>query len=280
MRLLAGALLIAIGSTAATAWLVSRTTATALRDADARSLTTDAQIYDTLVGYAATHRDWGGAGPLTARLQRTTGRRIVLTDRARRPLAGTRSDGPLPAVASAVIDPLHVERQLGGRDGSAIDRRAIAPLRRAAVARARARDGTPAEPACTVPAEQRPIPADAPSLPATPGPVTAADCRWDRRDQPTAVERRALTQLDRAANACLARRHDPRRVRIGLDLSTDALPPAARSCVETARRRQLAPYVARRRCCSSPSPAAAHACSTSPARTAGGWRCSRPRCWR
>ncbi|MDO8189404.1 HAMP domain-containing sensor histidine kinase [Conexibacter sp. JD483] len=257
VRLLAGALLIALGSTAATAWLVSRTTATALRDADARSLATDAQIYNALVGYAATHRDWHGVGPLTARLDRTTGRRIVLTDRGRRPLAGESPSTPLPAVASAAIDPLHVERDLAG-GSSTIDPRALAPFRPKAVARARAAVAAPA--LCLDPADQAPaqqddllpaapvgqVPADAASEPATaePAPATkTAPCRTDPLERPTTAERRALRQLDRDANACLDRRRLP-SVAIGLDLAPDLSSAAARACVDAARRRQLAPHVA------------------------------------
>jgi len=276
VRLLAGALLIALGSTAATAWLVSRTTATALRDADARSLATDAQVYDALVGYAATHRDWSGVGPQIARLERATGRTIVLTDRAHRPLGGARP-ATLPAVASAVVDPLHVDRALGGGE-SAIDPRAVAPFRRATVVRAIARRGAAPVPVCDGPAEQvattGPVPADADatgapptggprsqpadttgappagarkpgSAPAVaaPAPTVPAGCRLDPRDRPTAAERRALASLEGAANRCLARRGQP-PVTIGLDLAAGTLPAAARACVDAARRRQLAAHVA------------------------------------
>lgn len=256
VRLLAGALLIAIGSTAATAWLVSRTTATALRDADARSLATDAQVYGALVGYAATHRDWSGVGPTVARLERATGRRIVLTDRGRRPLGGARP-AALPAVASAVIDPLHVDRALGGGD-STIDPRAVAPFRPVAVARAIARDGAASDLPCDRPGEalatERLAPSDATTSPAVPEPGTPpavaapaptvpAGCRVDPRDHPTTAERRALARLNADAARCLARRGQA-TVTIGLDLAAGALPASARRCVDAARRRQLAPYVA------------------------------------
>ncbi|MBY8882450.1 sensor histidine kinase [Actinacidiphila acidipaludis] len=76
------------------------------------------------------------------------------------------------------------------------------------------------------------------------------DCDTGVLAQPTATETRALRRLDDLANACL-RREGAGTVRIGVDFGwtatgrrTVAGDAAAASCVDAARRQQLAPYVA------------------------------------
>ena len=83
VRLLAGAVLIALVAIAATAWLASRTTTDAIRRAQDRSLAAETRIYDALVRFAATHRSWHGVAATVTRLEAATGRHIVLTDRER-----------------------------------------------------------------------------------------------------------------------------------------------------------------------------------------------------
>ncbi|MBM9504504.1 sensor histidine kinase [Actinacidiphila acididurans] len=84
------------------------------------------------------------------------------------------------------------------------------------------------------------------------------DCDTGSLSRPTPTETRALRRLDTLANACL-RREGGAPVQVGLDFTWTPMPtrtaaragsrgaaddaPAA-SCVDAARRRQLAPYVA------------------------------------
>ena len=60
---LAGAV-IALVAVAAATWATVRATTVAVREAQQDSLHTDARVYDELVGYAATHRDFSRAGDL------------------------------------------------------------------------------------------------------------------------------------------------------------------------------------------------------------------------
>ena len=52
VRLLAGAVLIALCSIAATAWLAARSTTVAIQQQQGRALADDSKIYDALLGYA------------------------------------------------------------------------------------------------------------------------------------------------------------------------------------------------------------------------------------
>ncbi|MDV9174925.1 two-component sensor histidine kinase, partial [Streptomyces sp. W16] len=97
--------MIAVCSVAATAWLAARTTSSAIQQEQGQLLSSDTEIYDTLVGYAATHRDWTGVAPTLRRLADRTGRRITLTTQTHRPLAtSAASVATLPTRASAVVD--------------------------------------------------------------------------------------------------------------------------------------------------------------------------------
>jgi two-component system sensor histidine kinase BaeS len=87
IRLLATSVLIALCSIAATAWLAVQTTTRAIQEAQGQALSDDAKIYDSLVGYAATHSAWAGVGPTVTRLAARTGRRITLTTADRTPIA-------------------------------------------------------------------------------------------------------------------------------------------------------------------------------------------------
>jgi two-component system sensor histidine kinase BaeS len=56
VRLLVVSILVALCSVTATAWLAVTTTTTAIQQ-QGQLLSDDASIYDTLLGYAATHHD-------------------------------------------------------------------------------------------------------------------------------------------------------------------------------------------------------------------------------
>ncbi|WP_329134752.1 HAMP domain-containing histidine kinase [Streptomyces sp. NBC_01476] len=134
LKLMVLAALVSACSIAATAWLTVHTTAVAIQQEQGQAFADDAEIYDALLGYAATHHDWAGAAGTVRDLARKSGHRITLTDEDRRPLldsaapgSGTGSDsvrpgqgGPgLPAEASATVDPFAVDGNLVSRQPAA-----------------------------------------------------------------------------------------------------------------------------------------------------------------
>lgn len=131
-RLLAMSVVVAGCSVGASAWLAAQSTSGAINQQIGESLATDAEIYDLLLGHAATHADWSGVDALVDRVAEETGRRITVTTPSRAPIAdsgGTR-DSPLPSTPTAVVDPLTVDPVLkpdAGRTG--IDARAVGPYR-------------------------------------------------------------------------------------------------------------------------------------------------------
>ncbi|PWI15820.1 two-component sensor histidine kinase [Streptomyces sp. Act143] len=263
-RLLWVSALVSLCSIVATAWLVVSLTAVAIGRERGQVLADDARIYDTLVGYAATHPDWTGAGPTVHTLSRQTGRRITLTDESRRPLADSDSEGaagPLPSRASATVDALAVDTALARRtDGTSADRidpRAVGPFRldgrerkdleaRASrIAECLRGAGPPQDIEVTRAANGR-------AQVEVDGHVvdTGDRCGADGLQRRTRTESRALTQLGGLVNDCLADRHAA-PVRLAADLTW--LPADVRgapdtravtACLATARREQLDPYVA------------------------------------
>ena len=113
LRLLALAVLIAIGSIAATAWLAVRTTTGAIRQEQGQALADDARIYDTVLAYAATHPNWDGVDAALRPLAQDVGRRIALTTETGAPIADSAPGaGPLPTTSSATVDALAVNTAL------------------------------------------------------------------------------------------------------------------------------------------------------------------------
>jgi two-component system, OmpR family, sensor histidine kinase BaeS len=123
LKLLLLSALVSACSIAATAWLTVHTTAVAIRQEQGQALADDAQAYDRLLGYAATHHDWSGAAATVRALADRSGHRITLTDEQRRPLVDSAAPGAreaaLPAEASATVDPLSVDTALIARTQSA-----------------------------------------------------------------------------------------------------------------------------------------------------------------
>src|SRR4051794_35532893 len=87
VRLLAASVTIAVCAIVSTAWITFRSTRQVIRQEQGRTFSDDTDVYNTLVGYAATHTDWRDVGPVVKDLGRRTSRRIVLTTSARQPLA-------------------------------------------------------------------------------------------------------------------------------------------------------------------------------------------------
>ncbi|SFR23101.1 two-component system, OmpR family, sensor histidine kinase BaeS [Lentzea waywayandensis] len=116
-------LVIAACSIAVTAWLASQATTGAIRQEQGEALETDAQIYDEMVKYAATHKDWSAAKSTVEGVAKTYNRRIALTDGNGRKLldTGTENAPPLPVTPKALIDPLN----LNGK----VDPHAVGPFK-------------------------------------------------------------------------------------------------------------------------------------------------------
>ncbi|MGK5440549.1 HAMP domain-containing sensor histidine kinase [Micromonospora sp. URMC 105] len=275
LRLLALSALVSVCSIAATAWLAVRTTTGAIRHEQGQALADDAHIYDTLLGYGATHRDWTGVDETVRRLAQETGRRIVLTTEDRTPVAdsGSGSDRP-PANPSVTIDPLAVDAALAPDSAThRIDPRAVGPFLLPADERAKLR-ATAAEAADCIrlrlgaDADIVEGPSGRPHLDA-PGadPARTTGCGSVRAalEAPTETERTALAQLNALVNTCLDRRHVP-TVQLDLDPAwkrwrpePGPAPPESRQsaeqpfpyynrsvtdCIGSSRREQLTPYVA------------------------------------
>ncbi|MGC4876691.1 sensor histidine kinase [Micromonospora sp. DT43] len=278
LRLLTLAVLIAVGSIAATAWLAVRTTTGAIRQEQGQALADDARIYDTLIAYAATHPSWDGVDATVRPLAAQVGRRITLTTESGTPVADSAPEaGPLPTKPSATVDALSVDTALtpglatvgDGAGNARIDPRAAGPYLLPPDERRTLHDRAVKAVNClTVRAKLEAAVADGPTgRPRIDTPGTdltdTITCIQYRSDLavPTATERKALAQLNALVNTCLARRQLPavrvagdwtwvRQPANGRDDSRDAAEVdqdhnrAAGACVDTSRREQLLPYVA------------------------------------
>ncbi|MEV4570283.1 ATP-binding protein [Nonomuraea sp. NPDC049419] len=262
VRLLAVSVLVSIGSIAATAWLTARSTTVAIRQEQGRALADDARVYDTLLGYAATHHDWDAAGDLVRRLAADTGRRITLTTEQRTPLLDSDAEprtAALPSRPSAVVDPLSADATPGH-----IDPRAVGPYRLTRKERDDLRATAQRRALCLrrtfgVDAQVTETPNGRPALTtggAQPYPETR--CPSPVLEQPTTTERRALAALEKLTGTCLKRKGEP-AVRVNPDFTwtrepAPVAPGAPRTtastsgtvstCLAAARREQLGPYVA------------------------------------
>ncbi|MGJ5749327.1 sensor histidine kinase [Streptomyces puniciscabiei] len=274
VRLLSVSALIAVCSVAATAWLAVTTTTSALKEEQGQDLAADNSILARLSGYAATHSDWTDVRRTVRQLAAETGRRIALTSADRTLVADSAPRGtPLPPRPAATVDPLRTDTYSEtGAQLSGIDPRVVGPYRLPAPERAKLealaaerkhcyeRYGLQATVVRT--AGGRPV-VTAPDG-ADPAGFGATVCEDGRLNTPTATERRALAELTDLARPCLKQ--------AGLDLGGQlfltfdpsgkdpfgggylvakyaragkaATARAARNCVLTARRTQLAPYVA------------------------------------
>ncbi|MFJ8825132.1 sensor histidine kinase [Streptomyces sp. NPDC102467] len=244
-RLLAVSVLVATCSVAATAWLAVQTTSGAIKQEQGQNLADDTRIYDTLLGYAATHPRWDGVETTVRDLARSTGRHITVTTQARAPLAdsaGHTTPDTLPAQASATVDPLTVDTALAsGGTGTPtattrtattrtatsdrIDARAVGPFRLPAAERSTLHNLAERNTSClravgitadiVVGPSGRPRVEAVGSGAAERGYLT---CATGALDEPTTTEGKALTSLSRLTNSCL-KRQDHHSVELALDLT-------------------------------------------------------------
>jgi two-component system sensor histidine kinase BaeS len=261
VRLLATSVLVAVGSIGATAWLAVHTTTQAVGQQQAQQLSDDAQIYDGLLGYAATHPSWAGVQPTVADLAGRTGLRITLTTTDRTPVAGSAGAGP-PAAAdpSTVVDPLQVDPALSaGADDDRIDRRVVGPYLLSPAERMSLLSMAGSQVSCLssngFPARILETPGGRPQVQIVDeahlgdrSQLVLQRCVRASFQVPTGTEAVALRRLNDLINTCLRERNLPPTT-VGLDVTRVGGPaivssPAAKACVQSARREQLAGYTA------------------------------------
>ncbi|WTE48778.1 HAMP domain-containing histidine kinase [Streptomyces sp. NBC_01622] len=247
--------MIAVCSVAATAWLAARTTSSAIQQEQGQLLSSDTQIYDTLVGYAATHRDWTGVAPTLRRLAGRTGRRITLTTQSHRPLAtSAASVATLPTRASAVVDPLHTDAALlPGTATDRIDPRAVGPYRLTAAERKSLHIMAEKILSCVGGPTGVGTLVEAPSgrtsirFPDSVLGGSARDygCGVDQLATPVRTEIGPLNRLNTLVNDCLEHQNQ-QALKVGIDfvVRTKTGAQASQTCLDTARRDQLTSYVA------------------------------------
>ena len=258
VRLLVTSVLIALCSIAATAWLAVHATTQAVHQQQGQVLSNDAEIYDTLVGYAAVHPDWTGVGPTIRDLAARTGHRITLTTESRRPIADSAVNStPLPAQVSATIDPLNVDEALEPTSGpGAIDPRAVGPFALTKTDRATLIGYGELYIRCVhnigLTARLTQSVSGRPEVKVGNDPKMSAlyFCGDPALGSPTATERAALDALDKLVNVCVA----PSKLGpLGLNLDFSwvqgngdgaAATQIIEACIDSARRQQLKPYVA------------------------------------
>ncbi|MFD3976304.1 sensor histidine kinase [Streptomyces cyaneofuscatus] len=234
-RLLGVSALVAACSVAATAWLAVQTTSGAILQEQGQTLTADARIYDTLLGYAARHPTWDGVDATVRELAEQSGRRVALTTQSRQPLADSATAAAPPALppeASAVVDPLAVDTVLAARStegqGTAADRidpRAVGPFLLPAAERAALRRTADRQAVClnrvgiaadvVVGASGRPR---VQMVGNDPERALYTKCELSDLDAPTGTERKALDALNGLADACL-KRQGRGEVRLNRNLS-------------------------------------------------------------
>ncbi|GAA0852412.1 sensor histidine kinase [Streptosporangium amethystogenes subsp. fukuiense] len=271
VRLLTSSAVVAVCSITATAWLAASSTSGAIQREQGQTLASDAQINNNLLGYASRHPDWSGVAVTVRDLAARHSRRIALTTEKGTLIADSATAGtPLPARVSAVVDPLAVDVTLvPGAARDRIDPRAVGPFLLSASDRARlvkaagtyatcagrtgqavqmtvSNTGRPVVTTTGKEADQEPhpVPREAP--------MVMDVCDATTFSTPTRTEKAALKQLNLLVGRCLKGK-STERGSVGLDfawVSRKKQPPGAEpdqtisSCVVTARKEQLDPYVA------------------------------------
>ncbi len=114
VRLFALGALVALVAVVAATWATVRVTTVAVQQEQQESLHAEAQTYDALIGFAATHHSWSGAQTLVERLARDHDGDVIITDNAGRVLlsSGDITQSLSPDGARARLDPLNVETAL------------------------------------------------------------------------------------------------------------------------------------------------------------------------
>ncbi|WP_369251660.1 sensor histidine kinase [Streptomyces sp. R41] len=273
VRLLITSVLIALCSVAATAWLAVQTTTRAIQEEQGQVLADDMDVLRQLSGYAATHPDWSGVEKTVRTLSDRTGRRIALTTPDRTTIADSAArKSALPPRAAATVDPLHTDTFTEpGAQLSGIDPRAVGPYRLTANERLRVAKLAVVRQKCFA---RNGIDMGITRTPSGRSVLTNADgstesgyvpqeCADGQLYSATPTEEKALAALTGRADACL-NRHDIHlasptgitvdymamtmkpRFMLGKTPSDErgAATTTTNACVDSARREQLAAYVA------------------------------------
>ncbi|MFI7418630.1 sensor histidine kinase [Nonomuraea sp. NPDC049684] len=269
VRLLTSSAVVAVCSITATAWLAANSTSGAIQREQGQTLASDAQINNSLLGYAARHPDWSGVAATVRDLAAANSRRIALTTEKGALIADSAAAGtPLPARVSAVVDPLAVDVTLvPGAAKDRIDPRAVGPFLLPDRDRVRLGKAADAYAACmrrtgqpvrtVVSHTGRPsVTTTGEGVPQEPSPAPAvtAPCDAAAFNTPTRTEKAALKQLNLLVGRCLKGK-GAERGSVGLDLTwvakekrpaSSAAEPGQTisSCIAAARKEQLDPYVA------------------------------------
>jgi two-component system sensor histidine kinase BaeS len=228
VRLFALGALIALVAVAAATWATVRATTVAVQEEQQESLHADAQTYDALVGYAATHRSWSGAQALVERLGRGHDGSVVVTDTTGRVLVSSGDSGETlsPDDARARLDPLDVDTALlETPDRAATKQRAVV----------------------AAPCDAGPVTAVQECFPDVVAPTLALDPRVEGPFTGDGADA-AYTSVRRGVDACLARRELAPISRLTADLGVLVTYAghhrAIAGCLDDALRTVLTPYVA------------------------------------
>ncbi|GAA0222060.1 HAMP domain-containing sensor histidine kinase [Cryptosporangium japonicum] len=241
IRLVATSMLIAVCAVAATAWLTTELTRRAVVPEPSRALTADTDIYDALIGYAATHRTWAGVDGVLRTLAERTGRRIALTTPDRRPIAAAPADAitavAVSSVPTAAVDPLN-------SDGGLIDPRAVGPYRLGASDRSALDRIAADQVACLAkvgyPAETVRTPSGRPVVQPADG-RREEFCESWALDQPVGAERAPLAELTERVAVCAGEQKLFITPLFAVAYGSGA---QLQSCLDAERRAQLRPWVA------------------------------------
>ncbi|NUK70857.1 HAMP domain-containing histidine kinase [Streptomyces lunaelactis] len=264
VRLLFTSMAIAAVSVGATAWLAVETTTRAIQEERGQVLSDDTDILRQLGGFAATHADWDGVQTLVRTLSRTTDRRIALTTETGHTIADSAAPGTaLPARASATVEPLNTDTYTEpGAQLAGIDPRAVGPYLLPPAERAQIKTLAEKRLACMrrygSDGSSRQSPSGRTVVTSDGGEATVPlQCADGELNTPTRTEMKALDELNALIVSCpdLEQRKGTPLAGAGIDLIPGFDTPASdsgrplgptQSCVDSARRTQLDPYVAPR----------------------------------
>jgi two-component system, OmpR family, sensor histidine kinase BaeS len=263
VRLLATSMLIAVCAVAATAWLTVQLTKRAVTQEQSRTLASDTDVYNAIIGYAAGHDDWAGAEELVRRQADLTGTRIALTTPDRELIAASSPDAADAVAASdvptATVDPLALDRGIVRDTGGRIHPDVVGPYRLTDAERQKLHRLADLEVDClreqNLAAEVVELPSGRPTVRAAGGdssPITP--CALNGRLDPVGTERAPLAELVVLTSGCISGTAADAGYTITPEFAPryDGDPPMSeldgqvRNCIEEARRAQLRPYVAPR----------------------------------
>ncbi|MGI5404806.1 sensor histidine kinase [Streptomyces sp. CA-135486] len=266
VRLVLTSVAITVVSVGATSWLAVETTTRAIQEERGQVLSDDTDILRQLSGFAATHADWDGVQSLVRTLSDTMARRIALTTDTGYPIADSAAPGTaLPARASATVEPLNTDTYTEpGAQLAGIDPRAVGPYLLPPAERAQVRMLAEKRLACM----RRYGSGSSHQSPSGRTMVTSDDgeasvplqCADGELNTPTRTEQKALDELNALIASCpgLEQERGIPLAGAGIDLVPGSSTPASdsarrrggsqrtQSCVDSARRTQLDPFVAPR----------------------------------